>query len=99
MPAKSPEANRRDVRRCVERKRLGIAAYKQDHGCAACGYDRCAGALHLHHRDPADKSFSISGSLTKSRDDLFDEIEKCDVLCANCHAEHHESLRDPSDTV
>jgi hypothetical protein len=53
-----------------------------------CGYDRCAGALHFHHLDPAEKSFHLSmqgvaRSLARARE----EMAKCVLLCANCHAE------------
>jgi hypothetical protein len=28
--------------------------------CVLCGYDRCQGALHFHHRDPATKEFALA---------------------------------------
>ena len=80
-------------------KRAALEAYKLDHGCASCGYDRSSAALHFHHRDPAEKEAQPSRLNRLGWDRLWDEIAKCDVLCANCHAEHNESLRDPSDTV
>jgi hypothetical protein len=56
--------------------------------CVLCGYDRCQGALHFHHRDPATKEFAlalngVARSLARSRV----EAAKCVLLCANCHAE------------
>ena len=62
--------------------------------CVACGYDRCAAALHFHHRDPATKEFAIGGrGLAHSIDRLRREAAKCDLLCSNCHAEVEAGLR------
>ena len=56
--------------------------------CVLCGYDRCVAALEFHHRDPATKRFSISfGGLSIAVDRLREEVRKCVLLCANCHAE------------
>lgn len=58
--------------------------------CVKCGYDRCYAALHFHHRDPGTKSFKV-GSGNKSLARQRVEAAKCDLICANCHAEHHWS--------
>lgn len=56
--------------------------------CYVCGYDRYFGALDFHHRNPSEKSFGLSGKgQTVSLDRKRKEIEKCDLLCANCHRE------------
>lgn len=58
--------------------------------CELCGYDKNYSALHFHHIDSDNKSFEISDkSWTSSIKSLIPEIEKCAVLCANCHAEMH----------
>ena len=58
--------------------------------CERCGYDRCFEALEFHHRDPTQKDFSISSKgYTRSWDKVRSELEKCIMLCANCHREHH----------
>ncbi len=55
--------------------------------CARCGYDRYPGALQFHHRDAAEKVFSLSnGGVARSLDSLREEARKCILLCANCHA-------------
>lgn len=56
--------------------------------CRLCGYDRYAGALQFHHRDPSDKAFNLAlyGSAC-SLDRARAEASKCVLLCANCHAE------------
>lgn len=60
--------------------------------CQRCGYDRCIGALEFHHRDPAQKDFSFSRARLKKFELVFDELDKCDLLCANCHREEHARL-------
>lgn len=68
-----------------------IAQHKLKKGCKKCGYNRCASALHFHHRDPATKVLEITRALKRSvpKHLVIEEIRKCDVLCANCHAELH----------
>ena len=56
--------------------------------CAKCGYGRCLNALEFHHRDPEKKDFKIGGS-RQSFELLKKELDKCDLLCANCHREEH----------
>jgi transposase len=56
--------------------------------CALCRYDRCAAALHFHHVDPSTKRFHLSmQGVTRSLAAARTEMEKCVLLCANCHAE------------
>jgi len=57
--------------------------------CEKCGYDKCLEALTFHHRNPKDKSFVISGKHSKKPAILFNEVDKCDLLCHNCHNEVH----------
>lgn len=71
-------------------KRTAIVAdFKRCLGCAVCG-ETDPDALDFHHRNPAEKSFTIAESLHRvSLAKLFAEIEKCQVLCASCHRKHH----------
>lgn len=55
--------------------------------CQRCGYSECAAALSFHHRDPDEKEFSIGANINRSREVLIEEVEKCDLLCQNCHRE------------
>jgi DNA-binding transcriptional ArsR family regulator len=56
--------------------------------CGICGYDRCIGALHFHHRDGSTKGFGLSArGLTQSLEAMRAEAAKCILLCANCHSE------------
>lgn len=58
--------------------------------CIRCGEDHPA-VLDFHHRNPKEKEFSISWAILTERAKwrVIKEIEKCDVLCANCHRKHH----------
>jgi hypothetical protein len=73
-------------------KRMALA-YKGG-ACERCGYAKCGSALSFHHREPAHKDFSISADgATRSWARIRSELDKCALLCANCHAEIHEAAR------
>jgi hypothetical protein len=59
--------------------------------CAECGYCRNYSALEFHHVDPSLKKFQLDmRSLSNLRwFSVLEEAGKCRLLCANCHAEHH----------
>ena len=57
--------------------------------CSRCGYSRCVHVLHAHHKDPTAKLFSVSGSHCRRWDLVRTELDKCELLCANCHGEEH----------
>jgi len=58
--------------------------------CERCGFVGHPGAFHFHHKDPKQKSHEINSNklLTKDR---WDEIKKCELLCANCHCTEHSN--------
>jgi len=60
--------------------------------CQNCGYSKYLGALEFHHLDPTQKDFEMS-KFTKSPlgDFAKEELNKCILLCANCHREAHET--------
>lgn len=60
--------------------------------CEYCGYDKCMRALEFHHLNPNEKDFGLSRCLSKSISSLKKEVDKCILLCSNCHAEEHERL-------
>lgn len=59
--------------------------------CQICQYDKCHAALELHHVNPEDKEYDFS-STARSWDKVFSELEKCILLCANCHREIHAGV-------
>jgi len=59
-------------------------------GCAICGYNGCNAALEFHHVNQKDKKFNLSMNCKgKSNKDISEEVNKCVLLCANCHREIH----------
>ena len=60
--------------------------------CKKCGYNKSLRALTFHHRDPSQKEFSLAKRKCLNWDDTKKELDKCDLLCANCHAEVHDSV-------
>ena len=60
--------------------------------CQRCGYSKYIGALEFHHKDPSDKDLTIADS-GKKWDNIKEEVEKCMLLCANCHREIHYENR------
>lgn len=55
--------------------------------CDDCGKRYPPYVMQFDHRDPAQKKFNLSRSDGKSKAAVLEEIAKCDVVCANCHAE------------
>lgn len=72
-------------------KNLKIQAIEYKGGrCSICGYKKCQAALEFHHLDPSQKDFSIAYLKMYSFSDLVkSELDKCILLCANCHREQH----------
>lgn len=69
--------------------------------CEICNYNKCFSALDFHHVDPKNKSFGIAtfrGSLhsDESLERLKAELDKCVLVCANCHREIHAGIVDIS---
>lgn len=57
--------------------------------CVVCGYDKCIWALDFHHRESEKKEFTISKYTNHGWNIMKLELDKCDLLCANCHRETH----------
>jgi hypothetical protein len=76
--------------------------------CARCGYSTCLAALCFHHTGA--KRFSISGGGDSKYDisrgtsghtkqEIYQELDRCILLCFNCHQELHSNLWDLKDLV
>lgn len=63
--------------------------------CARCGYRQCLAALHFHHRDPAEKDPEWKRIRVLPIARIEAELSKCELLCANCHAEEHDDAIPP----
>ena len=77
-------------KRFAENRRKWLVDYKKTLKCVRC-YESHPATLTFHHRNNAEKSFEIGNAvaLGVGLKRLLAEIEKCEVLCANCHAKEH----------
>ena len=62
-----------------------------DH-CQLCGYNKCIIALEFHHINPSEKEFNFNKAISMDWEKTRLELEKCILLCANCHREVHAGL-------
>jgi len=59
--------------------------------CEICGYNKNVAGFDFHHKDPKEKDYQLdmrrlsNSSMFK----LLKEVDKCMLLCANCHREMH----------
>ena len=61
--------------------------------CEICGYNKCISALEFHHLDPNEKDFGIDAKgYTRSIEANKQEVDKCILVCANCHREIHAGI-------
>ena len=65
------------------------AVYYAGGCCTLCGYDTCVGALEFHHMDPTGKNFEIANRKAKNLIEIMDELDKCVLVCSNCHCLQH----------
>lgn len=66
---------------------------KKKQGCVDCGEKR-HWVLDFHHTNPKEKDMNVSALLRRgSKDRIVQEIDKCVVLCRNCHADRHHNMK------
>ena len=61
--------------------------------CSICGYNKSLNALHFHHLDSSMKDFEVADAYSNGQFDMEKmrkEVDKCILVCANCHAELHD---------
>lgn len=87
--------HRKRMPKASQRRRNKVAALNYKGGvCALCGYDRCNKSFEFHHVEPVKKRFTISQGLQKQWQYLKRELDKCILLCKNCHVEVHSGVVD-----
>lgn len=97
---KNRERQEGKKRRRRARLRRWVYEHKRDEcACVRCGEDR-PGCLDFHHLDRVEKRDSVSNLVVRgfSKEAIREEIEACEVLCANCHRlEHFDPPSDPDE--
>lgn len=78
-------------RRRKKLKEMAVA-YKGGE-CTHCGYTACLEALEFHHLDPTQKDFGFGCMNVLGWERIKVELDKCILLCANCHREEHVRLK------
>ena len=75
----------------TQERRKWFNEYKQNLKCSECGETHPA-CLEFHHTDPKRKDFGIAEAICQlnlGKDKILEEINKCVVLCSNCHKKLH----------
>jgi len=85
--------SRKDCAKKRLRRSNHLNHYKLKKGCELCQYKDNVLALHWDHINPQDKTNNVTTFLNASLKNLFKELRKCRILCANCHAIHTYSNR------
>ena len=84
------------MREAVRKRRIKVREMAREYKggkCEICGYNKCSRALSFHHLDPKKKNFGVAANgMTRSWEKTRKEIDKCILVCSNCHMEIHEGL-------
>lgn len=86
---KNRESEKERTKERTRRLKKWFRNYKQKLSCEECGESHRA-CLDFHHK--GEKEIEVSKLVSRyntSKDRILEEIEKCDVLCANCHRKRH----------
>lgn len=89
MPEGLSRQERDTLRTKLYKQKLNI--YKVTKGCSVCGYNKCASALDFHHNND-EKIENIANIVNRNWKDTLTEIQKCVLLCSNCHREVHAGV-------
>ena len=97
MPEKRTYRDRAEyLKKAVIKRRKKVRLMAVEHkggACQICGYNKSHRALVFHHVDPTLKSFGISEKgFTRAWSKIKEELEKCILLCSNCHMEVHDNI-------
>lgn len=97
---KKKEQAKRSRKRAIRRNRRFVEGYKLEHPCPFC-METAPCCLSFHHRNGDLKEGNISDMVNRgySLVRIQKEIDKCDIMCLNCHAKLHfeEKLKEEAD--
>lgn len=86
--------SRYQFKKNYSRKRKIELIYLKGGQCCDCGvkYDGAnASIFDFHHRDPSTKERSLGVAVLQNiaKEKILEELEKCDLMCSNCHRLFH----------
>lgn len=86
---KSNRKKRQDRMNERNRKRKRLVVEHFGNKCLDCGrtYPQCV--YEFHHLNPSEKDWNPSQSLSHSEERMWQELNKCVMLCSNCHKIRH----------
>lgn len=87
-----PKRDRTCDQKNIRKKKERAVAYKGGR-CERCGYDKCIAAMDFHHINPEEKLYTVKDLMARRWDLIKSEIDKCVLLCSNCHREEHWNER------
>lgn len=86
-------------RRTRQKNMLMIRQIKESKICMDCGKKYPYYVMDFDHRNKDEKKFCISTHTGKrGRNVILAEIEKCDLVCSNCHRERSHQRKVLMDT-
>lgn len=87
-------------KKCYSKRRTNIKKINKQKSieylggcCSNCGYKKSISALEFHHINPKIKDINFKNILYKDFEQIKIELDKCVLLCANCHREEHDRIR------
>ena len=91
----SQKSNSETVVNFIHRRKINLRSVFHSK-CCLCGFDEVQEALEFHHVNPKEKSFAIMGgsNQTKALNLQLEEMQKCILVCANCHRGIHNGVYD-----
>lgn len=94
---KNQQLQKERTAKIKKEKSLWLAEYKKNICCSSCGENHPA-CMEFHHIDKTKKSFGLATAANRnySLERIKEEIQKCKILCSNCHRKLHweERLQD-----
>lgn len=92
-----------EVKMSTDRKRkMAMLQYLGVDSCSRCGISKSPSILEFHHPSNSNKEFTLNdyrGSYIDLSEAVKSELDKCEVLCRNCHAEEHFDIEFHSSVI
>jgi hypothetical protein len=82
------------AKRITHKNKEWFAELKSNKKCLVCSESHPS-CLEFHHKNPLEKEGNLAEMIGhSSRNKVLEEIEKCILVCANCHRKIHDGIID-----